>query len=110
MTSFKSAQLISNSKDADKVIFLVDRIELGTQSLQEYRNFADDNESVQATENTNVLVSKLKSSDPADTLIVTSIQKMSNIKEDGTMNSKDIEQIYDTHTDSSLLLFHLELS
>ena len=95
MTSFKSAQLISNSKDADKVIFLVDRIELGTQSLQEYRKFADDNESVQATENTNVLVSKLKSSDPADTLIVTSIQKMSNIKEDGTMNSKDIEQIND---------------
>ena len=95
MTSFKSAQLISNSKDADKVIFLVDRIELGTQSLQEYRNFADDNESVQATENTNVLIDKLKSSDPANTLIVTSIQKMSNIKEDGTMNSKDIEQIND---------------
>ena len=32
MTSFKSAQLIANSKDADKVIFLMDRIELGTQS------------------------------------------------------------------------------
>ena len=31
MTSFKSAQLIANSKDADKVIFLMDRIELGTQ-------------------------------------------------------------------------------
>ena len=38
MTSFKSAQLIANSNDADKVVFLVDRIELGTQSLQEYRN------------------------------------------------------------------------
>jgi type I restriction enzyme, R subunit len=35
MTSFKSAQLIANSKDADKVIFLMDRIELGTQSLRE---------------------------------------------------------------------------
>ena len=93
MTSFKSAQLISNSKDADKVVFLVDRIELGTQSLQEYRNFANDNETVQATENTNVLITKLKSSDPADTLIVTSIQKMSNIKDDGVMNSKDIELI-----------------
>ena len=33
MTSFKSAQLIAQSKDADKVIFLMDRIELGTQSL-----------------------------------------------------------------------------
>ena len=31
MTSFKSAQLIANSNDADKVIFLTDRIELGTQ-------------------------------------------------------------------------------
>ena len=40
MTSFKSAQLIASSKDADKVIFLMDRIELGTQSLKEYRNFA----------------------------------------------------------------------
>lgn len=95
MTSFKSAQLIANSRDADKVVFLVDRIELGTQSLLEYRNFADDNETVQATENTNVLISKLKSSDPADTLIVTSIQKMSNIKDDGNMNSKDIELIND---------------
>lgn len=91
MTSFKSAQLIANSKDADKVIFLMDRIELGTQSLKEYRGFADENEDVQATENTGILVTKLKSSDPANTLIVTSIQKMSNIKdeEDG-LNAHDL--------------------
>lgn len=91
MTSFKSAQLIANSKDADKVVFLMDRIELGTQSLREYRGFAEDNEDVQATENTYVLISKLKSDDPADTLIVTSIQKMSNIKdEDEGLKSADI--------------------
>ncbi len=96
MTSFKSAQLIASSKDADKVIFLVDRIELGTQSLKEYRGFADENEDVQATENTNVLVSKLKSCNPADTLIVTSIQKMSNIKDEtGGLNARDIEMISD---------------
>lgn len=92
MTSFKSAQLIANSQDADKVVFLMDRIELGTQSLREYRGFADENESVQATENTAVLKTKLKSSEPSDTLIVTSIQKMSNIKDDeGGMNVTDIE-------------------
>jgi type I restriction enzyme R subunit len=92
MTSFKSAQLIANSKDADKVIFLMDRIELGTQSLKEYRGFSDENEDVQATENTGVLVTKLKSTDPINTLIVTSIQKMSNIKdEDGGLNERDIE-------------------
>jgi len=98
MTSFKSAQLIAQSKDADKVIFLMDRIELGTQSLAEYNNFAGDGEEVQATENTDVLITKLKSSDPAQTLIVSSIQKMSNIFEavddEGTAtNSADIEKI-----------------
>lgn len=92
MTSFKSAQLISNSMDADKVIFLMDRIELGTQSLREYRGFADDKQTVQATENTEVLINKLKSTSTADMLIVTSIQKMSNIKDDG-MNTIDIKKM-----------------
>lgn len=98
MTSFKSAQLIANSGDANKVVFLTDRIELGTQSLKEYRSFADDIESVQATENTYVLISKLKSGNVADTLIVTSIQKMSNIKdEEGGLNANDIELINKKH-------------
>jgi type I restriction enzyme R subunit len=82
MTSFKSAQLIAHSKDADKVIFLMDRIELGVQSLLAYQDFAGDGETVQATDNTGVLITKLKSTDPADTLIVSSIQKMSNISEE----------------------------
>ena len=94
MTSFKSAQLIASSKDADKVVFLMDRIELGTQSLKEYRGFADENEFVQATENTGVLITKLRSTDPADTLIVTSIQKMSNIKDEACgLKASDIEYI-----------------
>ena len=94
MTSFKSAQLIANSKDADKVVFLTDRIELGTQSLKEYRAFAEAQESVQATEDTGILVTKLKSGELEDTLIVTSIQKMSNIQnEEGGMNADDIKRI-----------------
>ncbi len=109
MTSFKSAQLIASSKDADKVIFLVDRIELGTQSLDEYRNFAGADlseeqrrQAVAETENTDVLVAKLKSDNPDDTLIVTSIQKMSNIGEESSriadlerMRSKRIVFIVD---------------
>ena len=98
LTSFKSAQLIAQSKDADKVIFLMDRIELGVQSLREYQGFAADDEDVQATENTSVLITKLKSNDPANTLIVSSIQKMSNIHEavndEGiSLNSDDIARI-----------------
>lgn len=98
LTSFKSAQLIAQSKDADKVIFLMDRIELGVQSLREYQGFAGDDEAVQATENTSVLTTKLKSNDPANTLIVSSIQKMSNIQEavndEGiSLNRDDIARI-----------------
>ena len=94
MTSFKSAQLIASSKDADKVVFLMDRIELGTQSLKEYRGFAEENEEVQETEDTSVLVSKLKSDNPSNTLIVTSIQKMSNInKENDGLKDADIKKM-----------------
>ena len=58
----------------------MDRIELGTQSLKEYRSFADSETEVQGTENTGVLRDKLNSTNVNDTLIVTSIQKMSNVK------------------------------
>lgn len=94
LTSFKSAQLIASSKDADKVVFLMDRIELGTQSLKEYRAFADFDQDVQDTEDTYVLISKLKSDDPANTLIVTSIQKMSNIgKDSNVLKQKDLDKM-----------------
>lgn len=72
---------------------MTDRIELGTQSLKEYRSFADESESVQATENTHVLLSKLKSKDVADTLIVTSIQKMSNLQTEEGFNEHDIDVV-----------------
>ena len=94
MTSFKAAQLIAGSKDADKVVFLMDRVELGTQSLLEYRSFADDADDVQGTENTDVLKSKLASIDPKDTLIVTSIQKMSNIKAgEGHITEEEVKKL-----------------
>ncbi len=93
MTSFKSACLISESKDADKVIFLVDRIELGVQSINEYRAFADQYTEVQDTEDSIVLLSKLKSNAFQDILIVTSIQKMSLLSQDNTNFKNDINLI-----------------
>ena len=93
VSSFKAAQLISRRKDADKVVFLLDRIELGKQSLEEYQNFADRKNDVQATGNTAILLAKLKSKQDQDRLIVTSIQKMSNIKEEEGVNEADIKQI-----------------
>lgn len=71
----------------------MDRIELGTQSLREYRGFSDATDDVQDTENTEVLLTKLKSDSVRDTLIVTSIQKMSRIKDEDGLNAADIEKI-----------------
>lgn len=76
MTSFKSAQLIAQSGDADKVVFLMDRIELGTQSLEEYQGFAGDSDNVEGTANTAILVNKLEADGENLRLIVSSIQKM----------------------------------
>ncbi|MBR1919887.1 MAG: type I restriction endonuclease subunit R [Spirochaetales bacterium] len=97
MTSFKAAQIIAESGYADKVVFLMDRIELGTQSLQAYRNFAGDLVSVQATEDTDELVTRLKSDNRNDGLIVTSHQKMCRIGDDLRNRSKDIEKINEKH-------------
>lgn len=93
MTSFKSAQLIASSGDADKVVFLMDRIELSIQSLDEYRGFAGDEDAIQDTENTLMLVSKLRSTDKDDRLIVTSIQKMSKIKAGTAITEDTIAEI-----------------
>ena len=93
MTSFKSAQLIANSGDADKVVFLLDRVELSIQSLDEYRGFAGENDDIQDTQNTLMLVSKLTSTDKDDRLIVTSIQKMANIKPSDLIPAETIKKI-----------------
>ena len=93
MTSFKSAQLIANSGDADKVVFLLDRVELSIQSLDEYRGFAGENDDIQDTQNTLMLVNKLTSTDKDDRLIVTSIQKMANIKPSELIPAETVKKI-----------------
>ena len=96
LTSFKAADLIAKSQDADKVVFLVDRKELDEQSYKHYQDFADDENDIQKTENTDILRGKLLSNSSFDTLIVTSIQKMSRIFEDGSRRmQRDIEKIND---------------
>lgn len=93
MTSFKAAQLIANSGDADKVVFLLDRIELSTQSLDEYRGFAGEKDNVQDADNTADLIGKLESDDKDDCLIVTSIQKMSRITSDNHVPDSSLKYI-----------------
>ncbi|RHB40237.1 type I restriction endonuclease subunit R [Enterocloster aldenensis] len=94
LTSFKSAQLIVSSGMADKVVFLVDRKALGKQSFDDYRAFASASEEIQDTADTNILVGKLKSDDSEDALIITSIQKLSNVTRDvENIKTADIDKI-----------------
>lgn len=93
MTSFKSAQLIARNGDADKVVFLLDRIELSIQSLDEYRGFAGENDAIQDSDNTADLIAKLESDDKDDCLIVTSIQKMSRVNKDNHVPMSTINKI-----------------
>ncbi|WP_036436061.1 type I restriction enzyme subunit R domain-containing protein [Mycoplasmopsis felifaucium] len=86
-TSFKTAQLIKNSNKADKIVFIMDRSELWTQSYKNYIQIANDDEIVSDTDNSYDLIRKLKNK--TDKLIVTSIHKMSKIQSDGYENEGD---------------------
>ncbi|WP_369085977.1 HsdR family type I site-specific deoxyribonuclease [Metamycoplasma spumans] len=103
MTSFKAAQIIADLSNSlieedkykylhKKVVFLTDRIDLGVQSVGQYKNFAEDNETVNDTANTTKLFNLLMSNNIQETLIVTSIQKMSKINKE-TYSLFDLEKI-----------------
>lgn len=74
LTSFKTAQLLSQDPNVKKVIFLVDRKDLDSQTMEEFNKFEPG--SVDVTDNTGLLVQQMKKKDIR--LIVTTIQKMSN--------------------------------
>lgn len=91
VTSFKTAQLIADSQKADKVIFLLDRIELGTQSLKNYRSYGGDTIEVEDTASAQHLLTKLK--DEHSVLVVTSIQKMSLLHGDEGLAMGDLAAV-----------------
>lgn len=94
MSSFKAAQLIADSGNAQKVVFVIDRIELGTQSASDYRSFSEDDDDIQETDDTQELINKLKSDNSNDQLIVSSIQKLGIIADGGShIKPIDIEKI-----------------
>ena len=74
LTAFKTAQILSNNPNIKKVVFLVDRKDLDSQTWEEFNKFEEG--SVDVTDNTNVLVKQMK--DKNCQLIITTIQKMSN--------------------------------
>ena len=81
LTSFKTAQLVSDLPYIDKVLFVVDRKDLDYQTMKEYDRFekgaADGNTSTKVLEYQ--LSDKDRNGNPHDyRIIITTIQKLSN--------------------------------
>ena len=87
LTSFKAAQLVSELDDVDKVMFVVDRHDLDTQTQSEYEAFEPG--AVDGTDNTDELVKRLQSNSK---IIITTIQKL-NAAVSKTWYSTKIETI-----------------
>lgn len=87
LTSFKAAQLVSELDDVDKVMFVVDRHDLDTQTQSEYEAFEPG--AVDGTDNTDELVKRLHSNSK---IIITTIQKL-NAAVSKTWYSSKIEAI-----------------
>ena len=89
LTSFKTAQILTNLPQVHKVVFVVDRKDLDTQTSQEFNSFSKG--SIDATSNTKKLVAQLSGDDK---LIVTTIQKLANAVNKNAYKSK-MEQLQD---------------
>ena len=74
LTAFKTAQVLAANPVVKKVVFLIDRKDLDTQTMEEFNKFEAG--SVDTTDRTDVLVKQMK--DKNRQLIITTIQKMAN--------------------------------
>lgn len=74
LTSFKASQIIVDLPEIYKVVFVVDRNDLDTQTIREFNNFQEG--SVDQTTDTRTLVKQFEN--PDSKLIVTTIQKLNN--------------------------------
>ena len=75
LTSFKASQLLAKEKNIKKVFFLVDRIDLDSQTVEEFDKFEKD--CVDLTKDTKTLIKNIE--DFNKTLIVTTIQKLARL-------------------------------
>lgn len=78
LTSFKTSQLLIQLPEVHKVVFVVDRKDLDSQTMKEFNHFKKD--SVSGTGDTHTLVSQLK--DDKTRLVLTTIQKLNNALSD----------------------------
>ena len=107
LTSFKAAQILMSLEEVDKVVFVVDRKDLDSQTTLEFNKFCEG--SVDSSDNTKILVDQFldkyknkKGQHKTSNLIVTTIQKLNNainkqryLKSMETIKDKKIVFIFD---------------
>ena len=74
LTSFKASTLLKDNPDIEKCLFVVDRKDLDRQTREEFNKFQEN--CVEENTNTENLVRRMESTDYADKVIVTTIQKL----------------------------------
>lgn len=90
LTSFKASTLLKDNHDIEKCLFVVDRKDLDRQTREEFNKFQEG--SVEENTNTETLVRRLLSTDYADKVIVTTIQKL-GLALDGTYKKNYKERL-----------------
>lgn len=90
LTSFKASTLLKDNPDIEKCLFVVDRKDLDRQTREEFNKFQEG--SVEENTNTESLVRRLLSTDYADKVIVTTIQKL-GLALDGTAKQNYKERL-----------------
>lgn len=90
LTSFKASTLLKDNPDIEKCLFVVDRKDLDRQTREEFNKFQEG--SVEENTNTDTLVRRLLSTDYADKVIVTTIQKL-GLALDGTYKKNYKERL-----------------
>lgn len=97
LTSFKAAQILTDIPEVYKVVFVVDRKDLDTQTAKEFNSFSKG--SIDSTNDTKTLVKQMAGNHK---LIVTTIQKLNNtisksfyLKDMSALENKRIVFIFD---------------
>lgn len=90
LTSFKASTLLKGNNEIEKCLFVVDRKDLDRQTREEFNKFQEG--SVEENTNTETLVRRLLSTDYADKVIVTTIQKL-GLALDGTYKKNYKERL-----------------
>lgn len=74
LTSFKAATLLKDNPEIEKCLFVVDRKDLDRQTRDEFNKFQEG--CVEENTSTKMLIGRMLSTDYADKVIVTTIQKL----------------------------------